>query len=133
MRDAQGRFTKGQSGNPHGRPKKADELRSLLEGDAQEVAKKVLEAAKTGDMQACRLVLERLVPAVKPAQQPVEFDLDVDAPLADQARQILAAVAAGDLPADQAKALLDALAGVVRVVELDEVSRRLAALEEKKQ
>ena len=131
MRDDKGRWVKGASGNPTGQPSRAAELRRLLAEGADEVAAQVLEAAKGGDMHACRLVLERLVPAVRPAHQPVRFDLDGDAPLADQARQILSAAADGELPTDQAKALLDALAGMVRIVELDEIQRRLDALEDK--
>ena len=129
MRDEKGRFIPGSSGNPDGRPRKADELRRLLAEGADEAAQAVLEAAKGGDMHACRLVLERLVPAVRPAHQPVSFDLDPVASLSDQARQILSAAAQGELPTDQAKALLDALAALVRVVELDEIQRRLDALE----
>ncbi|GHE19998.1 DUF5681 domain-containing protein [Halomonas urumqiensis] len=129
-RDSKGRFTKGASGNPSGRPRKADELRQLLEGDAEEVARKVLEVARGGDMNACRLVLERLVPAVRPAHACVTFELDEEKPLADQGRQILAAVATGALPPDQGKALLDALAALARVTEIDEIDRRLKAIEE---
>ena len=130
MRDAKGRWVKGASGNPNGQPSRAAELRRLLAEGADEVAAQVLQAAQGGDMHAARLVLERLVPAVRPAHQPVNFEFDADAPLADQARQILSAAAQGELPADQAKALLDALADLVRVVELDEIDRRLKAIEE---
>ncbi|MDI5987023.1 DUF5681 domain-containing protein [Halomonas sp. M4R5S39] len=129
-RDGKGRFTKGQSGNPSGRPRKADELRKLLEGDAEVVARKIIDAAKGGDMNACRMVVERILPAVRPAHACVTFSLDESKPLADQARQILTAIAAGQMPPDQGKALLDALASLVRVVELDEIDRRLKAIEE---
>jgi hypothetical protein len=127
-RDARGRFQKGASGNPAGRPRSADELRRLLEGDAKKVAKKVLDAAAAGDMQACRLVLERLVPAIKPAAEPVAFELKGDS-LTEQAQSVLAAVAAGELPPDQGKALIDAIGSLVKVVEQDEIRRRLELLE----
>jgi len=130
QRDKRGRFTKGQSGNPAGRPARADELRRLLDGDAEEVAAKVLEAAKGGDLRAAELVLARVVPVHRPAHAPVTFALDREAPLADQGRQVLAAIAAGEIPPDQGRSLLDALAALVRVVELDEIQRRLDTLEE---
>lgn len=129
-RDERGRFKPGQSGNPKGRPAKAEELRRYMEGDAEEVAAKVIEAARNGDMQACRLVLERCVPAVKPAHACVTFDLDTTQPLTDQARQLLSAVAEGRLPPDQGKALLDGIAALTRVAELDEIERRMKAIEE---
>lgn len=130
-RDKQGRFAKGVSGNPNGRPAKSDELRKLLEGSADEVASKVLEAAAAGDMGAARLVLERCVPTQRPVYPAVIFDLDPDAPLADQAKQVLVAVSRGELPPDQGRALLDGIASLTRVVELDEIARRLAELEER--
>ena len=131
MRDNKGRFIKGASGNPAGRPARADELRKLLDGDADEVARRVLEAAKGGDLRAAELVLARVVPVHRPAHAPTPFPLDREAPLADQGRAVLAAIADGILPPDQGKALLDALAGMVRIVEQDEVRRRLDALEGK--
>ncbi|MGQ4879820.1 DUF5681 domain-containing protein [Billgrantia sp. LNSP4103-1] len=130
QRDGKGRFIKGTTGNPGGRPRKADELRSLLEGDAKDVARKVIEAAKGGDMQACRIVVERILPPVRPAHACVAFDFDADASLTDQSRQILAAVAEGKLPPDQGKALLDGIAALSRVTEMDELARRIAAIEE---
>lgn len=131
-RDAKGRFAAGQSGNPSGRPAKADELRRLLEGEADAVARKVLEAAANGDMGAARLVLERCVPTQRPVYPAVIFDLDPDAPLTDQARQVLAAVSKGELPPDQGRALLDGIASLSRVAQIDELARRIAELEELK-
>ena len=129
-RDATGRFIKGVSGNPAGRPARADELRKLLDGDADEVARRVLEAAKGGDLRAAELVLARVVPVHRPAHAPVTFALDKDAPLADQGRAVMAAIAAGAIPPDQGRSLLDAIAALVQVVKVDELARRVAALEE---
>lgn len=128
-RDVKGRFQKGESGNPSGRPSRAAELRLLLDGGADAVARKVLKAAKDGDLTAARLVLERCIPLHKPAQAPTPFNLDTSKPLSDQGRDVLHAIAAGDLPADTGKHLLDSLAALVRVVELDEIDRRLKAIE----
>ena len=128
-RDAKGRFASGQSGNPSGRPRAADELRRRLESGMDGAADAVLAAAKQGDMQACRLILERLLPAIRPAHAPVQFDFDENAPLAEQARQILAAVASGQLPPDQGRALVDAIGALVKVVQLDEVLERLKTIE----
>ena len=66
-RNKRGQFTKGTTGNPGGRPRKADELRSLLEGDAEDVARKVIDAARGGDMNACKIVIERILPPIRPA------------------------------------------------------------------
>ena len=89
-----GRWKPGQSGNPGGRSGKTEKIRAQLATGAADVAKVVLDKAKAGDMTACRLVLERLVPAVKPVSEPVKFKLD-DADLPTSARSILSAIASG--------------------------------------
>ncbi len=59
-------WVKGQSGNPHGRPRTgrafAEALRAVGDenGNLEEVARKVWELARTGDMRAIALIAERL-------------------------------------------------------------------------
>lgn len=124
-----GTFAKGQTGNPGGRPGNLASLRAKLTAGSDEIATVVLEAAKAGDMQACRLILERIVPALKPITEPVPFDLD-DADLPSTARSIMRAIASGALPGDQGKVLLDAVLGMSRVVEVAELEKQLAELRE---
>lgn len=125
-----GTFKKGRSGNPGGRPGHVNKLRAKLAAGSEAVIKIVMDAAKSGDMQACRLILERMVPAIKPVSEPIQFDFSGSTPT-EQARSIMAAIAAGDIPPDQGRALIEALASVAKIAELDELSRRLAALEAK--
>lgn len=122
-----GTFAKGQTGNPGGRPGNLASLRAKLTAGSDEIATVVLAAAKGGDMQACRLILERIVPALKPIAEPVAFDLD-DTDLPSTARSIMRAIADGTLPSDQGKVLLDAVLGMSRVIEVAEIERRLNEL-----
>lgn len=60
------KFTKGQSGNPAGRPvgskNKCTQFRELLEDDLPALVSVLRDMALEGDMNAMRLLLERLVP-----------------------------------------------------------------------
>ncbi|WDH33911.1 hypothetical protein PUP62_24225 [Pseudomonas chlororaphis] len=91
------------------------------------MTRKVLAAAKKGDMQACRLILERLVPPIKPTSEPVQFELD-DADLPSAARSIMRAVAGGQLAPNQGKSLIDGLGAVARVIEVAELQKAIEEL-----
>lgn len=129
MRDKQGRFIPGTSGNPGGRPKKADQLRELLSKDARAIAKQVIELAKGGDMKAARLVLDRCIPLERAVMPATPFSLNPDEPLTEQGKSVLAAISRGEIPPDTGRALIDAITALARVTELDEIQRRLDVIE----
>ncbi|WP_238350049.1 DUF5681 domain-containing protein [Pseudomonas sp. SWRI111] len=126
-RVAGGRFAPGHSGNPGGRSGQTQAIRAKLAEGAEAVTRKILAAAKKGDMQACRLILERLVPPIKPTSEPVLFELD-DTDLPSAARSIMRAVAGGHLAPDQGKSLIDGLGAVARVIEVAELQKAIEEL-----
>jgi Family of unknown function (DUF5681) len=63
----QGRWEKGQSGNPRGKPRGARNratllAEALLDGEAEALTRKAIEKALEGDGMALRLCLERVLP-----------------------------------------------------------------------
>jgi uncharacterized protein DUF5681 len=126
------KYQKGESGNPDGRPKgipdKRSALRTLLEPHAQALVKKVVELAKQGDTTALRMCIDRLIPPVKAKDMPVEIG-SLDGALADQGRTVFAALSAGTITPDEANALMQAVAAQARIIEVDELEKRVAALE----
>ena len=129
-RTPQGRFVKGQSGNPAGRPKSASTaLREQLSEHGVAVVDKVVEAAVAGDMTACKLVLDRISPALKATAAPVSIELPENAGLAGTASAFVEAASDGRLPPDVAATLVQAVSGLAKIEEIDELERRLAALE----
>jgi len=81
-RDPRGRFPKGRSGNPAGRPRGCRDhanraARLLLAGEGEALTRKAVELALAGDPTAMRLCIERILPpcrerAIKFALSPIE-------------------------------------------------------------
>lgn len=124
----------GQTGNPKGRPPGQSEitrLRASLMADAPAILAGLVTAAKAGDVQAARLILERVLPPVKPLENAIELNLTGDT-LTDQGRAVLSAVSTGELAPVQGSQLITAIGSLARVAEIDEIERRLSALEANK-
>ena len=122
----------GQTGNPKGRPPGQSEitrLRAALAGDVPDILAGLVMAAKGGDVQAARLILERILPPVKAIEQAVELQLPEGGTLTAQASAVLSAVAMGELAPGQGAQLLAAISSLARVTELDELTARIEKLE----
>lgn len=78
-RVASGRFARGKSGNPKGRPKgsrnKSSEVLEALKADVDRQAENPRKRALEGDPTAMKIYWERVLP--KPAGRCVEFELPV--------------------------------------------------------
>lgn len=125
----------GQSGNPKGRPtgsrNKKNVIAEEFEKDGSAVARVVMNAALEGDMQAANMVLQRLSPPLRARAEKVTFELTPDAPLHQQANQVLASVADGSIDPETGKLLIDCIQSVAGIRAVDELEARLIALEEK--
>lgn len=129
-RTASGTFAAGVSGNPNGRPKSHHAaIREKLAEGKDDVVKAVLEAAKSGDMWAAKLVLDRLLPPLKATAQTVELSLPESASPLDIARAILNSAACGSIAPDIAAQLVSAIGTFCRIEEIEELRDRIAALE----
>jgi hypothetical protein len=127
-----GRWKKGESGNPKGRTQGSGEigrLRASIAAQVPEIIAKLTEQAKAGDSAAARLLLERVLPPVRPAEQPAPIELPTDGTLAEQGRAVLNAAGAGELAPSQAAQLLAGLGSLAKLIETDELAARVAALE----
>ena len=124
----------GQSGNPAGRPPgirdKRTAMRALLEPHADELVAKVVEMAKNGDTTALRICIDRLIPPAKPREEPVSLPL-AEGSLAEKGQAVLAALGEGAIAPDVATAILQGIAAQGRIIEVDEIEKRLTALEAK--
>jgi hypothetical protein len=105
------------------------QLREVVGKDEfKRLVQSLLDRALEGDTAAAGVLINRLVPTLRPVALPEPFPLTGDS-LAERAMSVLDAAAGGQVSSVDAKAIIDALAGVARIREVDELERRVAALE----
>jgi hypothetical protein len=130
-----GRFRKGKSGNPAGKPKGSRNkttlaMEALLDGEAEAIVRKAIEKAKQGDGTALRMCLERIVPPRK--DRPVSFELPPIKTAADALTAtgaLVAAVANGDITPSEAAELSKLVEGFVKALEATDLAERIGRLE----
>jgi hypothetical protein len=132
----QGKFAKGVSGNPAGRPPGSRNratllMEALLEGEAEQLTRKTIELAKEGDIQALRLCLDRLMPPGR--DRFVNFELPPINSLEDISlgtMAVLKAVSEGKITPTECESLNRSLAEHAHVIEKGDHERRLQKLEQ---
>jgi hypothetical protein len=130
-----GRFAKGQSGNPAGKPRGSRNattlaLESLLDGQAQVLTQKAIDLALAGDLTALRICLDRILPPRK--DRPVTFNFPVITSISEAANTmsaVLTAVAAGDITPAEAAEISKLVECYVKAVEATDLSDRIEKLE----
>ena len=126
------KFTAGVSGNPKGRKKgttAASMLRKSIADDMPEIILTLVGLAKNGDTAAAKILLDRCCPALKP--QAMAINLPVNGTLAEQGGEIIRATMAGHIPPDIGSQLITALAAQSKIIEIDQLTQRIEALEAK--
>ena len=137
-KQARGKFKRGSSGNPRGRPVGARHkvtlaVEALLEGQHAALTQKAIDLALQGDGPALRLCLDRIAPARK--DSPIAFPLPSIKSAADTvtaSASLLGAVAAGDVTPDEAGRVMALLTAHKALVEAGDLEARITALEAKR-
>ena len=133
-RDKKGRFLPGQSGNPAGPGRgygRIGALREQILEHVPDIIETLIQQARGGDVAAAKILLDKVLPSLKPEGREVVIDLTPDESLTEAARTVLASAARGDTPPEAAMQLLGGLGTVARIIETDELTRRIDALEKK--
>jgi Family of unknown function (DUF5681) len=149
--EIKGRFQRGQSGNPKGRPKGAFNkatmaARAILEENSTRLMAKAVELALSGSFGPLKLCLERLVPRDRPIQMPnpaaqndkgqnnkAQNDRGSFAPTEILAghTSLLASVTAGDITPQEARAISALLEARRRSWEVSALSDQLDRIEDR--
>ena len=126
-------FKKGlPSPNPSGRPKgnaTAQKLRELIADDIGDIISVLKKQALAGDVASAKLLLERVVPALRSTSDPVILNTIEGDTLADTGRLVFNEISRGNIPISEGSMLITSLANQARIVEVTELERRISELE----
>ena len=135
VRNAQGQFIKGVSGNARGRPGGSRSqatliAEQLLLDDVQEMTQQMISLAKSGNVQALKFCLERVLPPAR--ERPLQADLPLTHPtdVGKAMTALMGAIREGRYTPSEVAALSNLVANFVRRSDDAETAadkKRLAA------
>jgi hypothetical protein len=124
----------GGPGRPEGSRNKATVLLDqLAEGEGEAILRKVIEAAKAGDMRSAEIILSRLWPVRK--GRPVSLQLPSIETATDIVKAlgvVAGAVSRGEITAEEGAAVATVLETKRKALETSELEARISALEKEK-
>jgi hypothetical protein len=128
-------FQKGNSGRPRGaRNRTTVLLEKIMADDAEEILEAVTKKAKEGDLAAAKLILDRVCPPRK--DRPVTLDLPEikgTKDLVTAMAKVIEVAAKGEITPAEAQGIANLIEVKRRTIEIDDIGRRLAALEAQKE
>lgn len=104
-------------------------LRQSIADDMPGIIQTLVGLAKDGDVHAAKVLLDRICPPLKP--QALAINLPVNGSLAEQGGEIIRATMTGKIPSDIGSQLITALAQQAKIIEVDELTKRIEALEQR--
>ncbi len=132
------RYQKGQSGNPKGRPQGSRNRASLMAeqlfaDDVESICKAVIDKAKSGDMYAAKLVLDRLLPPRKDAHVNIQLpEVKTSNDVLKAIECVTRAIANGEITPSEGEALARVLNINANAIELYEFECMLNELEQRR-
>ena len=117
------RFTPGNPGRPPGaRNKRRQIIEQMIDGDLEEMTRKIVSQAKFGDQAAIFYCLNRVAPASKEPQVELELPvLDTVEDVAEASRRLIAALADGDVTPGEANRVMTLLMNHLTILEASAV------------
>jgi hypothetical protein len=136
-KQASTKFQKGQSGNPKGKTRGTKNnatlaAEELLRGELNGICRRLIEEALEGNMQAIKLVLDRVLPARKNPTVPISLPkLNSSSDALNALSVITDAVGTAEISPDEGEVLPRIVNSYVKALEVYDFEKRLTALEQK--
>jgi dihydrodipicolinate synthase/N-acetylneuraminate lyase len=89
----------------------------------------VVKAAENGDIQAAKILIDKLCPNLRPVALPIDLPLPINGGLSEMGGEILKATMTGGISPDIGSMLITALANQGRLVDLEEMAAQLKRIE----
>ena len=89
------------------------------------------KALEENDVTAAMALLNKVMPNLKASNEPIQFNLDASKGLSGTGEDIVQSIADGSAPLSGTQ-LLSSLASLAKLQEMDELTKRIEALEDKK-
>lgn len=133
---APGKFQKGRSGNPHGKAKGTKNratraAEQLLQGDLDNICRRLIEEALKGNVQAIKLVLDRVLPPRR--DRVIDITLS-KLQTADDAVKgmstIIEAIVSGKITPCEGEAMSRVVDAFVKALQTHEIEKRISMLEQ---
>jgi len=125
------KFKPGNSGRPKGaRNKTTLAIEALLDGEAETITRKAIEAAKEGNMQAIKLCLDHIAPPRK--DRAISFDapkMETAGDAVTVMASVFDALAEGEITPSEAQAVASIVETFRRTIETSDLEKRLELLE----
>lgn len=104
-------------------------IRKAIEERRDDILKVVIDSALNGDLQACKMLLDRIAPTLRPVATSGAITLNKSAGLAEQGAEVVNAALSGTIPPDVANQLISVLTHQSKLIETTELIARIEALE----
>lgn len=131
-----GKFQKGQSGNPNGKAKGTKNratlaAEQLLQGDLDSICRKLVEEALTGNVQAIKLVLDRVLPPKKDRVIDVQLPkLQTTDDAVNAISIIIDALGSGEITPSEGEAMSRVVDVFIKTLQEYEIEKRVSMLEQ---
>lgn len=128
------KFKPGQSGNPNGRPKgskdKRTAYREFFEKESEELIKIVIAKAKEGDITCLKMCIDRIASPLRSTDQTISLG-EFTGTLSQRGEKVIQAMSEGLVTPTDASSMLTTLAAQARIIEIDDLDKRISVLEKR--